>query len=102
MRSPMFAPIEITDRRIGCISPVRLSVSTMLGFGVSVTSAPPDRQRDVRERRFDGRVRLVQRHFRPPHPRVREAHIGDACASFSMRSTGSVSIACFTCATRHP
>jgi hypothetical protein len=36
-RSPRFDPIDSTARRIGRISPVIVSASTMWGFGVSVT-----------------------------------------------------------------
>ena len=35
-RSPMLEPMEMTQRRIGRISPVMVSASMMLGFGVSV------------------------------------------------------------------
>ena len=38
IRSPRLEPIEITARRMGCISPVIVSVSTMFGLGDSVTA----------------------------------------------------------------
>jgi hypothetical protein len=36
-RSPRLEPSDRTALRIGCISPVSVSVSMMFGFGVSVT-----------------------------------------------------------------
>src|SRR4051794_13510708 len=63
---------------MGRISPVNVSVSMMWGFGVSVTGAlPGDRQRDVRERRVDGCVRLVNRHPSPFNTVVQEADARD-------------------------
>src|SRR3954453_1834401 len=86
--SPRLEPSATTARRIGRISPVRVSASTMCGLGVSVTVAPHcwaaagarsgDRQRYVGERRLDGGSGLVHRDPAPFHTVVRQADVRDA------------------------
>ena len=77
-----WSPTTSTARRIGRISPVSVSASMMFGLGVSVTGGPPglrpgDRQRDVRERRVDGCIRLVDRDAHPFNTAVQEADLRD-------------------------
>ena len=105
IRSPRLDPSASTARRIGRISPVRVSASMMYGLGVSVTSAltfPGDRQRDVRERRVDGGIRLVDGHLGPFNTVSKRQTSAIRWARVSIRSTGSVSTAAFTDATRLP
>src|SRR6478736_8206798 len=83
---------------MGCISPVMVSVSTMLGLGDSVTTGsgrwsgrgdwvaadltksqttPVDGESDVFEGRLDGGMWLVHGHLDGVHQRVAQAHVGD-------------------------
>jgi len=79
-----------------------VSVSTMFGLGVSVMSAPSDRQRDVRERRFDGSVGLVHGDLRSVDPRIREADAGESVDQRLDQVDGVPLTAFFTLATRLP
>src|SRR3954469_12202156 len=74
-RSPSLLPSDSTVGRMGRISPVSVSGS-MLGLGVSVISAPMDRQADVIERHLYWCVWFVDGDVHPADARVGEADVG--------------------------
>ena len=79
----------------------------MCGFGVSVTGRllsvfSGDRQRDVRERRVDGGIRLVHRDPRPFNTIVPEADVRDPLGQGLDQVDRIFSTADFTAVTRLP
>ena len=74
----------------------------MLGLGVSVISAPMDRQADVVERHTEGCFRLVDGDVDPMDGGLCQADVRERCASVSIRFTGSEATASCRRSARSP